>query len=83
VASLTESEVIEAVTAIVRDEIDAKAVVHSESDLLRDLRLDSLSLMTLVVGLEDRFQIVLSEEDSAGIRTVGELAALVLRKAAA
>ncbi len=82
-ASLTESEVIEAVTAIVRDEIDAKAVVHSESDLLRDLRLDSLSLMTLVVGLEDRFQIVLSEEDSAGIRTVGELAALVLRKAAA
>ena len=82
-ASLTESEVVEAVTAIVRDEIDAKATVLPESDLLRDLRLDSLSLMTLVVGLEDRFQIVLSEEDSAGIRTVGELAALVLRKAAA
>jgi acyl carrier protein len=57
--------------------------VAAGSDLLRDLRLDSLSLMTLVVGLEDRYHVTLSEEDSEGVRTVGELAALVARKAAA
>ena len=82
-ASPSVVEVVEATGAIIRAEVDSKAVVGPESDLLRDLRLDSISLMTLVVGLEDRFRVTLSEEDSEGVRTVGELAALVVRKAAA
>ncbi len=82
-ASPSPAEVIDALTSLLHNEVDAKAVVRPESDLLRDLRLDSLTLMTLVVGLEDRFRVTLSEEDSEGIRTVGELAALVVRKAAA
>ncbi len=82
-ASLSVIDVVEATGAIIRDEIDPKAIVDPESDLLRDLRLDSIALMTLVVGLEDRFHVTLSEEDSEGVRTVGELAVLVVRKAAA
>ena len=46
-------------------------------DLVADLQLDSVALLTLVVGLEDKFRIALKEEDAAAVRTVRELAALV------
>ena len=82
-ASPCVGDIVAAVGEIIHAEIDPKAVVHEGSELLADLRLDSLTLMTLVVGLEDRFRVTLTEEDSEGIRTVGELAALVARKAAA
>ena len=42
--------------------------------------LDSVGLLTLVVDLEDHFRVALKEEDAAVIRTVAELAALVLRR---
>ena len=44
-------------------------------------RLDSMSLLALVVAVEDRFHVVLSEEDAAGARTLEELARLVVRRA--
>ena len=47
---------------------------------MRDLQLDSVGLLTLVVDLEDHFRVALKEEDAAVIRTVAELAALVLRR---
>ena len=47
---------------------------------MTDLQLDSVGLLTLVVSLEDRFRVALAEEDAARVRTVAELAALVVRK---
>ena len=52
----------------------------NKDDLVSDLQLDSVGLLTLVVGLEDRFRVALKEEDAAAVRTVGDLAALVLRR---
>jgi acyl carrier protein len=49
-------------------------------DLLTDLLLDSVSLLSLVVGLEDRFQVTLEEDDAAKVRTVQDLAALVVSR---
>jgi acyl carrier protein len=43
--------------------------------------LDSLQLLSLVVAVEDRFRIVLSEEDAAGTRTLPELAHLIVLRA--
>jgi acyl carrier protein len=45
-----------------------------------DLQLDSVGLLTLVVGLEDRFRVALAEEDAAGVRTVQDLIALVAKR---
>lgn len=42
--------------------------------------LDSVQLLTLVVGIEDRFQISLDPEDEAGVDTVEDLVALVEAK---
>lgn len=44
-------------------------------------RLDSLQLLTLVVAIEDRFRIVLSDDDAASARTLEEVARLVVARA--
>ncbi len=43
--------------------------------------LDSLQLLSLVVAVEDRFRIVLEDDDAAGTRTLEELARLVAARA--
>ena len=44
-------------------------------------RLDSLALLSLVVAVEDRFRVVLTEEDAAGARSLADLARLVAARA--
>ncbi len=46
-------------------------------------RLDSLALLALVVAVEDRFHVALSEDDAARTRTLAELARLVVARAPA
>lgn len=44
-------------------------------------QLDSLALLSLVVAVEDRFRLVLTDDDAAGTRTLEELARLVAGRA--
>lgn len=76
-----ELEVLTEIRRIAREELEWAGSVEPEQELLRDLQLDSLSLTVLAVGLENRFRIRLSEEDSAGVVTVADLARLVARRA--
>jgi acyl carrier protein len=48
-----------------------------------DLDADSLDLVELVMGLEERFDISVPEEDLDGVTTVGAAVDLVLAKVAA
>lgn len=70
-------EVLQEIRRVAREELGLSREVRAEDDLVTDLQLDSVGLLTLVVGLEDRFRIALAEEDAAGVRTVRDLAALV------
>jgi acyl carrier protein len=70
-------EVVAVIDRVLRDEIGISRAVRPEDDLLRDLQLDSVGLLTLVVGLEDHFRVALAEQDAASVRTVGDLASLV------
>jgi acyl carrier protein len=70
-------EVLAEISRVLREELSLEREVRPGDDLVSDLQLDSVGLVTLVVGLEDRFRIVLSEEDASGVRTVSDLAALV------
>lgn len=70
----TELEVLEIIRTIARTELEMERPIVPEDDLLRDLALDSLGLTVLAVGLENRFRVKLSEEDAAGVQTVGDLA---------
>ena len=48
-----------------------------------DLDADSLDLVELVMGLEERFDIEVPEEDLEGVATVGQALDLVLTKVGA
>ena len=47
-----------------------------------DLEADSLDLVELVMGLEERFDIEVPEEDLEGVTTVGHAVDMVLAKVA-
>ena len=73
-------EILAEIRRVLRDELGLARDPRPEDDLVTDLQLDSVGLLTLIVGLENRFRIVLAEEDAASVRTVGDLAALVAER---
>lgn len=75
--SLAEQDALGEIRRICAEELGLTRPADPEVDLRADLQLDSLGLLTLVVGLEDRFRVVLREEDAGEVRTVGDLARLV------
>jgi acyl carrier protein len=79
--ALSTREVLAEISRIATEELQLERAVQASDELIQDLQLDSLGLTILAVGLEDRFRIKLTEEDSAKIRTVEDLAALVAIRA--
>ncbi len=77
----TEEQVLAEIRRIVARELEITGPIQSHHGLIQDLRLDSLGLTVLAVGLEDRFRVKLTEEDSAQINTVQDLARLVASRA--
>ncbi len=62
--------------------VDPDSVVE-EARFKEDLDADSLDLVELVMGLEERFDISVPEEDLQDVTTVGHAVDLVLAKVAA
>jgi acyl carrier protein len=60
--------------------VQPEAVVES-ARFAEDLDADSLDLVELVMGLEERFDVSIPEEDLEGVATVGNAVDLVLAKA--
>ncbi len=61
--------------------VDAASVTE-EARFKEDLDADSLDLVELVMGLEERFDITVPEEDLDGVATIGQAVDLVLGKVA-
>ena len=62
--------------------VEPDAVVE-DARFKEDLDADSLDLVELVMGLEERFDIEVPEEDLEGVTTIGQAVDLVLSKAGA
>jgi acyl carrier protein len=62
--------------------VEPDAVVE-EARFKEDLDADSLDLVELVMGLEERFDISVPEEDLENVGTVGQAVDLVMAKVAA
>ena len=58
------------------------ADVEEETDLFRDLALDSVQQLTFIVELENSFKICFDEGDEEGIRTIGDVVDAVSRRLA-
>ena len=77
---MTPEEVLLGIEQVAREHLNRPGELRPEMDLIEDLELDSLLLLTLAVEVENHFRVQLDEEDEMGIRTVGDLVETVCRK---
>lgn len=49
------------------------AMITMETDIIDDLGADSLNLVELVMSLEEHYDIVLTDDKTANVRTVGQV----------
>ena len=80
---MTREEILRGVGEVAREHLGFDGRLAPEMDLVEDLSLDSIRLLTLAVEVENRFRICLDEQDEAGITTVGDLVTAVAGKLAA
>lgn len=73
VADLTVREIGRAAETV----LGRPVCVAVDTDIARDLSIDSLALMNIVMELEDKFDLSIPLDRMAVIQTVGELAALI------
>ena len=78
--SPAEQGVASEIRRLVRDELHARMDFGDDDELAA--RLDSLALLSLVVAVEDRFRILLTEEDAATARSLADLSRLVAARTA-
>ena len=62
-----------AVVEVLRGRIRAGVQVSAQTKIARDLGLDSVAIMDLVMDLEDRFDISIPLDRIAEVETVGDL----------
>ncbi|AKK26732.1 acyl carrier protein [Mycobacterium sp. EPa45] len=71
--------VIDDIIGLIRAETDSATALTADSGL-QDAGMDSARVLSLVFRIEARYDIELDAEDSDDLRTVGDLARLVLRR---
>ncbi|HWX44106.1 MAG TPA: acyl carrier protein [Solirubrobacteraceae bacterium] len=76
---MTREQVYELIRSHLADELDVDPEeIHEETRFKEDLEADSLDLYTLVQELEDSYGVRISDEQAAGILTVGQAVDFVL-----
>jgi acyl carrier protein len=71
--------ILEGVRQVFADELKIHDLTE-DTHLLRDLKLDSIQQLTLVVELENRFRVAFGDTDEAGIERVGDVVDLLERR---
>lgn len=71
--ALSEAEVLSALAELVNDETGiATEAVQLEKSFTDDLDIDSISMMTIVVNAEDKFDVKIPDEEVKNLLTVGD-----------
>ena len=69
----SREEVYERVKEVLTEQLGIdEADITEEASFQEDLDADSLDLVELIMELEDQFGVKISDEDAAGIQTVGQ-----------
>jgi acyl carrier protein len=80
---MERSEALEAIRDVAVEILSVQPDQVTEAASFKDdLDADSLDLVELVMGLEERFDVSIPEEDLEGVTTVGHAVDLVLAKVA-
>jgi acyl carrier protein len=75
-----ERQAMEQIRAIAAAQLDLAVEPGPDDDLIETLELDSLTRLSLLVAIEDRFQVALSDDALAKVRTLADLSRLVARE---
>ena len=78
-SSIPRAQILEGVRQVFADELKIHDLTE-ETHLLRDLKLDSIQQLTLVVELENRFRVAFGDGDEAGIERVGDVVDLLAKR---
>jgi acyl carrier protein len=78
---MTREEILSYIRAHLADELELDpARVEEATRFKEDLEADSLDLYSLVQELEDTYGVRMTDEEAAGIKTVGQAVDFVLAK---
>jgi len=69
----TEADVLAAIRDIAATESPTTGEILPSHELVADLELDSMTLVVLLVSLENRFRVALPRADSQTLRTVRDV----------
>ncbi len=72
-------KIVEILTPLTRNK-DALARLGLEASILKDLKINSARLVDVVLDIEERFGIVVKDEEADNVRTVQDAVNLVLSK---
>jgi acyl carrier protein len=75
-------DVLEELKRIAKKDLEYDGEILLEQSLKTDLQLDSMGMIIVAVGLENRFRVKLQEEDAGALVTVNDLVQLVCRRVA-
>ncbi len=65
------------VARVAQDVLGRSVAVTAETDISRDLAIDSLGLMNIVMELEERFDISIPLARLSEVRTAGDLSSII------
>jgi acyl carrier protein len=77
---MTDTEIFQAIREVLARHLHLSAPVTPQTDIARDLALDSVHQLTFIVELENRFRVCFDPDDEQGLRTLGDVARLVERR---
>jgi acyl carrier protein len=69
--------VLDGIIEVLRGKLAVAAPLSRDTDVLRDLQLDSIQMLTLIVELENRFRLCFEPGDEEGLCTLGDIAARI------
>jgi len=70
---VSEGEIFHSISELVTKTMKREVEISMTTDFRRDLQLDSLKLLELIVAIEDRFEVCLEPGDEAALITVGDV----------
>lgn len=79
-ASITETDVLEAIREIAARELQMAREILPSHELIGDLELDSITLVTMLASIENRFRVCLPSADEGTIKTVQHIVEQVVQR---
>ena len=81
--ALSTEEVLAGLAELVNDETGiATETVQLDKSFTDDLDIDSISMMTIVVNAEEKFDVKIPDEDVAGLKTVADAVNYIVKASA-